>query len=215
MNIDRDPRWGRSFEAYTEDPYLNSSLGTSEIGGLQGTGEMDQVKHYTAYNQETYHNSAQDNVIVSPRVLQEIYLPAFKAAVQNAGAASVMCSYAVINGSFACNDHYTETNILRRQWGFPGFVTSDYGALHSTTGAQDGTDQEQPFNTYYGAPLQAAVQSGAIPRSVLNTMVQRILTEMFRSNLISKPLTGTTSAPVSTPATRPSAPGWPRPGRPC
>ncbi|MBV9793036.1 MAG: glycoside hydrolase family 3 C-terminal domain-containing protein [Actinobacteria bacterium] len=200
VNIDRDPRWGRSFETYTEDPYLNQSLAVSEIGALQSTGEMDQVKHFDAYNQETYRNTPADDVIVSDRVLQEIYMPAFQAAVQDAGAASVMCSYSYINGNAACNNAYTETNVLRQQWGFPGFVTSDYGALHGLDGATDGTDQEQPENTYYGTPLETAVENGTIPRSTLNTMVQRILTEMFRFNLISKPLTGSTSATVTTPA---------------
>jgi beta-glucosidase len=200
VNIDRDPRWGRSFETYTEDPYLNSSLATSEIDGVQSTGEMSQVKHYDAYNQETYRNTPADDVIVSDRVLQEIYMPAFQAAVQDAGAASVMCSYSYINGNAACNNAYTETNVLRQQWGFPGFVTSDYGALHGTDGALDGTDQEQPENTYYGTPLETAVENGTIPRSTLNTMVQRILTEMFRFNLIAKPPAGSTTATVTTPA---------------
>ncbi len=200
INIDRDPRWGRSFETYTEDPYLNGSLAVSEIDGLQSTGEMDQVKHYAVYNQETYRNTAQDDVIIDSRTLQEIYLPAFQAAVQQSQAASVMCSYAVINGDFACNNKFLETTMLRDAWNFPGFVTSDYGALHNVDGAVDGTDQEQPFSDYFGATLQTAVENGSIPRSVLNTMVQRILTEMFRFNLIAKPLTGTTSTPVTTPA---------------
>ena len=200
INIDRDPRWGRSFETYTEDPYLNASLAVSEIDGLQRTGELDQVKHYAAYNQETYRNTPQDDVIVSNRTLQEIYLPAFQAAVQEAKAASVMCSYAVINGDFACNNKFPETTMLRDAWNFPGFVTSDYGALHNVDGATDGTDQEQPFSDFFGATLQTAVENGTIPRSTLNTMVQRILTEMFRFNLIAKPLTGPTSATVTTPA---------------
>jgi beta-glucosidase len=200
INIDRDPRWGRSFETYTEDPYLNGSLAVSEIDGLQSTGEMDQVKHYAVYNQETYRNTPQDDVIIDSRTLQEIYLPAFQAAVQQAKAASVMCSYAVINGDFACNNKFLETTILRDKWNFPGFVTSDYGALHNVDGAVDGTDQEQPFSDFFGPTLQADVENGTIPRSVLNTMVQRILTEMFRFNLIAKPLTGTTSTPVTTPA---------------
>ena len=200
INIDRDPRWGRSFETYTEDPFLNGSLATSEIDGVQSQGELDQVKHYAVYNQETYRNTPADDVIISNRTLQEIYLPAFQAAVQQAQAASAMCSYAMINGNFACNNPFLETTMLRQQWNFPGFVTSDYGALHGTDGAADGTDQEQPFNTYFGTPLQTAVQNGTIPRSVLNTMVQRILTEMFRFNLIAKPLTGTPSATVTTPA---------------
>ncbi len=200
INIDRDPRWGRSFETYTEDPYLNGSLAVSEIDGVQSQGELDQVKHYAVYNQETYRNTAQDDVIIDNRTLQEIYLPAFQAAVQQSRAASVMCSYAVINGDFACNNKFLETTMLRDAWNFPGFVTSDYGALHNVDGATDGTDQEQPFSDFFGATLQTAVENGTIPRSTLNTMVQRILTEMFRFNLIAKPLTGTTSTPVTTPA---------------
>ncbi|HEX5301934.1 MAG TPA: glycoside hydrolase family 3 C-terminal domain-containing protein [Streptosporangiaceae bacterium] len=198
VNIDRDPRWGRSFEALSEDPFLNASLDVPEIAGVQGQDVLSQVKHLAVYNQETYRNTPADNVIIDPRTEHEIYLPSFYAAVKS-GDASVMCSYAVINGDFACNNANLETTILRDEWGFRGFVTSDYGALHSTQGALQGTDQEQPFNTYYGAPLQAAVQNGTIPESVLNTMVQRILTEMFRFGLFSQPRTGTPSATVTTP----------------
>ena len=199
VNIDRDPRWGRSFEALSEDPFLNASLDVPEIAGVQGQDVLSQVKHLAVYNQETYRNTPADNVIIDPRTEHEIYLPSFYAAVKS-GDASVMCSFSVINGDFACNDADLETAILRDEWGFPGFVTSDYAALHSTQGAVQGTDQEQPFNTYYGAPLQTAVQNGTIPQSVLNTMVQRILTEMFRFNLFSQPRTGTTSSTVTTPA---------------
>jgi beta-glucosidase len=198
VNIDRDPRWGRSFEALSEDPFLNSSLDVPEIGGVQSQDVMGQVKHLAVYNQETFRNTPADNVIISQRAEHEIYLPSFYAAVKS-GDASVMCSYAVINGNFACNDADLETGVLRDQWGFPGFVTSDYGALHSTQGAVQGTDQEQPFDTYYGTPLQTAVQNGTIPKSVLNTMVQRILTEMFRFGLFDQPRTGSTSATVTTP----------------
>lgn len=200
INIDRDPRWGRSFEAFTEDPFLNAQLATSEIDGVQSTGEMTQVKHYAAYNQETNRNTPSDNVIVSSRVLQEVYLPAFKAAVDNAHAASVMCSYAVINGDFACQNRPLETGVLRNQWDFPGFVTSDYGALHATSGALDGTDQEQPETTFFGSPLQTAVQTDTIPEATLNTMVSRILTEMFRFNLFALQRPATTSATVTTAA---------------
>ena len=71
-----------------------------------------------------------------------------------------MCSYAVINGNFACNNKFLETTMLREQWNFPGFVTSDYGALHNIDGATDGTDQEQPFSTYFGSALQTEVENG-------------------------------------------------------
>jgi len=199
VNIDRDPRWGRSFEALSEDPFLNASLDVPEIRGVQGQDVLSQVKHLAVYNQETYRNTPADNVIIDARTEHEIYLPSFYAAVKS-GDASVMCSYAVINGDFACNDANLETTVLRDEWGFGGFVTSDYGALHSTQGAVEGTDQEQPFNTYYGTALQTDVQNGTIPKSVLNTMVQRIFTEMFRFGLFSQPRTGTPSATVTTPA---------------
>ena len=199
VNIDRDPRWGRSFEALSEDPALNAALDVPEIAGVQSQDVESQVKHLADYNQETYRNTPADNVIIDPRTEHEIYLPSFYAAV-NAGVASVMCSYAVINGDFACNNSDLETTILRDEWGFPGFVMSDYGALHSTQGALQGTDQEQPFNTYYGTALQTAIQNGTIPVSVLNTMVQRVFTEMFRFNLFSQPRTGTPTDTVTTPA---------------
>jgi beta-glucosidase len=130
--------------------------------------------------------------------LHEIYMPSFNAAVTRGGAASVMCAYSWVNGAASCNNSYLLTNVLRQQWGFPGFVTSDYGALHSTQGAVEGTDQEQPFNTYYGTALQTAVENGTIPRSALNTMVSRIFTEMFRFKLFSQPRTGSPSATVTT-----------------
>jgi len=200
VNIDRDPRWGRSFEALSEDPYLNSQLDVGEIDGVQSQDVMSQVKHYDAYNQETYRNTAADNVIVSDRALHEIYMPSFDAAVTQADAASVMCAYSSVNGAFSCNNSYLLTNVLDQEWDFPGFVMSDYGALHSVQGALEGTDSEQPFADYYGTTLQTDVQNGTIPVSALNTMVQRILTEMFRFNLFSQPRTGSPSATVTSPA---------------
>jgi beta-glucosidase len=200
VNIDRDPRWGRSFEALSEDPFLNSAVDVAEIGGVQGQDVMSQVKHFDAYNQETYRNTSADNVIIDSRPLHEIYMPSFYAAVKRASAASVMCAYSVVNGGFSCNNALLETSVLRDEWGFAGFVTSDYAALHSTQGAIAGTDMEQPENTYYGTALRSAIQKGTIPRSVLNTMVQRILTQMFKYNLFNQPRTGSTSATVTTPA---------------
>ena len=200
VNIDRDPRWGRSFEALSEDPFLNASLDVPEIDGVQAQDVMSQVKHFAAYNQETYRNTGADDVIVDTRAEQEIYMPAFDAAVTQANAASVMCAYSMVNGNFACNNSYLNNTVLRDQWNFPGFVMSDYGALHSTQGALQGTDSEQPESTYYGTALQTAVQKGTIPLSALNTMVQRILTEMFQYNLFNQPRTGSTSATVTTPA---------------
>jgi beta-glucosidase len=200
VNIDRDPRWGRSFEALSEDPYLNSVLDVPEIDGIQSQDVEDQVKHYDAYNQETYRNTPADNVIVSDRALHEIYMPSFYSAVTDANAASVMCAYSYVNGNASCNNSYLETTVLRDQWDFNGFVMSDYGALHSTDGALTGTDQEQPENTYYGAPLQADVTNGTIPVSALNSMVQPVLAEMFQFGLFSHPRTGSPADTVTTPA---------------
>lgn len=200
VNIDRDPRWGRSFETLTEDPTLNSRIAVPEIDGIQSQDVMAQVKHYVAYNQETNRNTPADDVIVSQKALQEIYLPAFQAAVSQADVASVMCAYSSINGEYACQDPQLLNTVLKQDWGFPGFVTSDYGALHSTTGALDGTDMEQPENTFFGNALADAVQSGAVPRAVLNSMIQRILTEMFRFNFFRQPPSGSTASTVTTAA---------------
>jgi len=200
INIDRDPRWGRSFEAYTEDPFLNSALAVNEIGGVQSTREMSQVKHFAAYNQETNRNTPQDDVLASTRTLNEIYFPGFKASVRQAHAGSVMCSYAMINGAFACNNAYILRTTLDERWHFPGFVTSDYGALHSTQGAVQGTSMEQPFNQFYGMALYDAVLHGHIAKSVVDGMCARILSEMFRFNLFNSPPTGNTSDRVTTKA---------------
>ncbi len=200
VNIDRDPRWGRSFEALSEDPFLNSALDVPEIDGIQSQDVEDQVKHFDAYNQETFRNSPADNVIVSDRALHEIYMPSFYSAVTRADAASVMCAYSWVNGSDACNNAFLNNSVLRDEWNFPGFVMSDYGALHSTQGAVQGTDQEQPFNDNYGAALQTAIQNGTIPQSALNTMLVHVFTEMFGFGLFNVERSGSTSSTVTTPA---------------
>src|SRR5215469_4006735 len=201
VNIDRDPRWGRSFEAYTEDPFLNAAIAAADISGVQSRDEMAQVKHLAVYNQETNRNTQADNAIVSTRALHEIYLPAFYAATTKARASSVMCAYSTINGQAACQNQYLMQATLDRRWGFPGFVTSDFGATHSTVPSADaGLDQEMPAPQYYGAALQAAVEDRQVSVATLNQMVTRILTEMFRFSEFSNPPAGSTSATVTTPA---------------
>src|ERR1700689_4461629 len=172
VNIDRDPRWGRSFEAYTEDPYLNAAMATADIEGVQSQGEMAQVKHLAVYNQETNRNTPADDAIVSTRALNEIYLPAFWAATVKARASSVMCAYSTINGQAACQNQYLMKTTLDQQWGFPGFVTSDYQATHSAVQSADaGMDQEMPAPQYYGSALAAAVEDGQVSMATLNQMV--------------------------------------------
>src|SRR6266545_3781166 len=104
INIVRDPRWGRAFESFGEDPYLAAQMGAADIQGIQSQGPMAQVKHYAVYNQETRRNTTADNAIVSDRTEREIYLPAFETSVKAGGADSAMCSYSAINGPFACEN---------------------------------------------------------------------------------------------------------------
>jgi beta-glucosidase len=201
INIDRDPRWGRSFEAYTEDPYLNAALAVAEIDGVQSQHEMSQVKHFAVYNQETNRNMPADDAIVSERAIHEIYLPGFWAAANVARASSVMCSYSTINGVPACQNRYLIGDTLDQRWGFPGFVTSDYTATHSTVASADaGLDQEMPAAIYYGSALEAAIRARQVGMARLDQMVSRILTEMFRFNEFNNPPTGTTGATATTPA---------------
>ncbi|HEY2697391.1 MAG TPA: glycoside hydrolase family 3 C-terminal domain-containing protein [Pseudonocardiaceae bacterium] len=201
VNIVRDPRWGRAFESMSEDPYLAGQLGSAEIRGVQSQGVMAQVKHLGVYNQETNRNTPSDNAIIDPRTLQEIYLPQFQDSVQQGAASSVMCSYSTINGAYACENPTVLNNALNTEFGFPGFVTSDWGATHSTVAsANAGLDQEMPDSTYFGTALQNAVNSGQVSTATLNSMVSRILTEMFTFGLFDRPVSGGTGATVTSAA---------------
>jgi beta-glucosidase-like glycosyl hydrolase len=201
INMVRDPRWGRAFETMGEDPYLAGQMGAADIEGVQSQDVMAMVKHYAVYNQETNRNSPADNAIVDPRVEQEIYLPAFNTAVNQGGAAAVMCAYSTINGDPACDDPYTLNTVLKGQFGFSGFVTSDWGATKDgVQSAADGLDMQMPDDSTFGAPLDTAVENGTVPKSVLDGMVTRILTEMFRFGIFDNPATGSPTATVTTPA---------------
>jgi beta-glucosidase len=201
INIDRDPRWGRSFESLSEDPYLASQLAVADIQGIQSQGPMVQLKHYAVYNQETNRNTPQDNAVVSDRTQREIYLPAFEAAVQQGNADSVMCSYATINGTYACENGQLLNTILKSQWGFTGFVTSDWGGTHSTVAsANNGLDQEMTGSTYYGSALTTAVGNGQVSQATIDDHVRRILTSMFAQGLFDKAPTGSMGATVTSAA---------------
>ena len=206
VNIVRDPRWGRAFQTYGEDPYLSGQTAVGYIDGVQNQGVMSQVNAFAVYNQETNRFTPADDAIVSQRAMQEIYLPQFQAAVQQAHAASVMCSLSTVNGEYACQNDYLLTSVLDQQWHFPGFVGSDWTATHSTVpSALAGLDMSMPGGgppgtDYYGAPLEQAVQDGQVPMATLNTMVSRILTQMFRFGLFDHGPTGSLSAVVTTPA---------------
>ena len=192
INIVRDPRWGRAFESIGEDPYLNGTMGAADIRGVQSSGVMAMVKHFAVYNQETYRNTPSDDAVVSTEAMQEIYLPAFRAAVQQGAVSSVMCSYSYINGTTACQNPYTLSAVLRHQYGFSGFVTSDWGATHSTAAsANAGLDMDMPGGDhYFGNALRSAVSSGSVSMARLNSMVSDVLTEMFAFGLFDKPASG-------------------------
>jgi beta-glucosidase len=199
----RDPRWGRAWENYGEDPYLSGQTAVGYIDGVQSQGVMAQVNDFAVYNEET--NRTLNDAIVSDRTMQEIYLPQFKAAATQGHASSVMCGYTTVNGEYTCQNDYLY-DVLDKQWKFPGFVTSDWGATQSTVAsAQAGLDLSMPGGTilgpdYYGAALKAAIEDGQVPVSALNEMVSRILTEMFRFGMFNHPATGSPTNTVTTPA---------------
>ncbi|HEY3734001.1 MAG TPA: glycoside hydrolase family 3 C-terminal domain-containing protein [Streptosporangiaceae bacterium] len=192
INIVRDPRWGRAFESIGEDPYLNGTLGAADIRGVQSTGVMAQVKHFAVYNQETNRNTPSDNAVVSTRTQQEIYLPGFQYAVQQGAASSVMCSYSTINGTYACQNPSLLSSVLRQQFGFSGFTTSDWGGTHATAAsANAGLDMDMPGNDgFYGSALAGAVSNGSVSTATLNSLVTPVLTEMFAFGLFDEPPAG-------------------------
>ncbi|MFC1414327.1 glycoside hydrolase family 3 C-terminal domain-containing protein [Streptacidiphilus sp. N1-12] len=207
INITRDPRWGRAFESMGEDPYLNGQLGAADIRGVQSTGVMAQVKHLAVYNQETNRNTPSDNAVISNRAMQEIYLPAFQDSVQQGAASSVMCSYSTVNGTYACQNPYLLNTVLRQQFGFTGFVTSDWGATHATAAsANAGLNQDMPGNDgFYGSALQTAVGNGSVSQATLNSLTTGILTEMFAFGQFDKAPTGSPAQPATSTANQSTA----------
>jgi len=184
INIVRDPLFRRNHTTLGEDPLLSARLAAAEIAGIQSQGVMAQAKHLAGYN-------GSENVVIDERTLHEIYLPAFEAAVR-AGAASVMCGYNRINGPWACENPELLNGILRGRLGFRGFVTSDWGAVHSPLAIAQGLDLEmpgreiagRPGGPYFTGPLQAQVRSGAIPVSAIDQALGRILEQMDRFHLL-------------------------------
>jgi beta-glucosidase len=197
VNIVRDPRWGRSFETFGEDPYLAGKLGAADVQGIQGQGVIAEVKHAAVYNIE--HPAG--TVVVDDRTMREIYLPAFQSTIQEGGAAAVMCAYSVVNTIPACQNPALLNTALYQQAGFTGFVTSDWGGTHSTVdSANAGLTVEMPSGYFYADFLKQAVQAGTVSESTLDTMVGRVLTQMFAFGLFDRPKTGTLGSTVTTPA---------------
>ena len=189
VNLVRVPYAGRNFETFGEDPLLAGAIVAAEIEGIQQNGMMATVKHFAANNQE--QDRLTIDATVDERTLHELYLPAFEAAVK-AGVASVMCAYNQINGQFGCENTHLLQDVLRRDWGFEGFVMTDWWARHSLDALANGlnvempgyTHPEYPVDVYFDAPLRQAVQQGRIAETAVDAAVRPLLVMMDRFGMI-------------------------------
>eukprot|EP01102_Stenamoeba_stenopodia_P018578 TRINITY_DN6835_c0_g2_i1.p1 TRINITY_DN6835_c0_g2~~TRINITY_DN6835_c0_g2_i1.p1 ORF type:complete len:707 (+),score=174.47 TRINITY_DN6835_c0_g2_i1:128-2248(+) len=185
INIARVPMGGRNFESFGEDPTLAAKMVASSVQGIQDQGVIATAKHYVDNNQEYNRTLVSENV--PQRAQWEIYYPAFKAAV-DAGVGAIMCSYNLINNTYACENNQTLNTDLKGRMGFQGFIMSDWGATHSTVpSALAGLDMEMPDNYYFGQSLLDAVTNGTVPQERVDDMVVRILTSMFAVGLFDIP----------------------------
>lgn len=196
VNIYRTPLNGRNFEYMGEDPYLASKMVVPYVQGVQSNGVAACVKHFALNNQETNRNGY--NVIVDDRALYEIYLPAFKAAVQEGHAWAIMGSYNLYKNQHCCHNEFLLKNILRNEWGFDGVVVSDWGGVHDTDqAAYNGLDMEfgtgtdglstnysNSYDGYFLArPFYDKLKSGKIDEKIVDEKVRNILRLIFRTNM--------------------------------
>src|SRR4051812_12596720 len=187
VNLAREPRNGRTFEYAGEDPLLAGTVVGHLMKCEQAEHVIGDIKHYVLNDQETGRNIV--NVSISKRAMQESDLLAFHIGLKIADPAAVMCSYNRINGAFACENPYTLREVLKRDWGFPGFVLSDWGGTHSTEEAlAAGLDQEQPMADYFGPKLKAAVEAGKVPLSQIDGSARRVLYAEFHSGIVDDPV---------------------------
>jgi beta-glucosidase len=180
INITRIPTGGRTFEYLSEDPLLNSRIAVAYINGVQDRGVAACVKHFALNNQET--NRGNVNVSIDERTMREIYLRPFEAAVREANVFSVMAAYNKISGSWCSENDILLNKILKNEWGFKGFVVSDWGGTHSTVRAAiNGLDVEMGTqrNPFFGKLLLDSVNKGLVPIDVIDEKVRRILRVRF------------------------------------
>jgi beta-glucosidase len=186
INLTREPRNGRNFEYKGEDPILAGRMVGAEMKALQEQGVIAHVKHYALNDQENGRNFV--NIKIGERAMRQTDLLAFEIGIKESGAGAVMCSYNLLNGNYACENDYLLNQVLKKQWGFAGFVISDWGATHSTVkAALAGLDMQMPEASYFGAALQKAVESGTVPMSRLDDMIRRILRSEFAAGLFDNP----------------------------
>ena len=175
MNIHRAPMCGRNFEYLGEDPFLAGEIASNYIIGMQNEGVMATAKHYVAnYQDFDRHNVSSD---MSERTLREIYLPAFKASVQKGNVAAVMTAYNLVNGVHSSQDGFMNNKILKNEWGFDGFIMSDWVSTYESIGtANGGLDIEMPYAKYMNKDsLLPAIAKGIVLESTIDDKVRRIL----------------------------------------
>ena len=193
VNLAREPRNGRNFEYTGEDPLLAGTMAGALIDGIQSNRIISTIKHYAVNDQETQRTSL--DVTISAEAMRQSDLLAFELAIEKGKPGSVMCSYNLINGRWGCENDYLLNTVLKHDWGFKGFVMSDWGAVHSTAdAANDGLDQFTGFccvgdKPWFAPPaMKAALQSGAIPQARLDDMVERILWALFAKGAVDHPV---------------------------
>lgn len=191
VNLMRDPRNGRNFEYAGEDPLLAGKIVGAQIKGIQSNQIISTLKHYALNDQETGRTTL--NVKIDDQPARMSDLLAAQIATEEGNPGSVMCSYNRVNGFYSCENSYLLNEVLKTDWGFKGWVMSDWGATHSTMQAANaGLDQQSGFpfdvSDYFGAPLKEAVQNGWVPQARLDDMVRRILYAMFDNGVVDNPV---------------------------
>lgn len=181
-NIKRSPLCGRNFEYLSEDPYLSSEMAGAHVKGVQSQGVGTALKHFAANNQETRRLSVDANI--DERTLRELYLASFEGVVKQERPWTVMCAYNKLNGTYCSENKYLLNDVLREQWGFEGFVMSDWGAVNERVDAlAAGLELEMPSSKGAGdQKIVDAVKSCKIPESTLDRAVERILEIVFRAH---------------------------------
>lgn len=182
INIQRIPTGGRTYEYFSEDPLLSGFLAVAYTKGCQETGTAVCLKHYALNNQENYRGFV--DVRVSPRAMNEIYLKPFEMAVCEGDAWGVMAAYNKVDGKWCSDNEMLLTDVLRKRWGFPGIVISDWGGVHATSAVVAGMNVEMPGNRFMGKALLDSVKSGVISEAVIDQRVR----ELLRVRLLVKPI---------------------------